>query len=719
VAQALQFLDPACNSSPTIKFVNATGIPGLVLPVGDNAQVGDLRIVFVQCMDSGGSSGWSSNSGWNRVTFSSAQYLNPLDAVFWRILPVNPADGLAVGLTSTKPQFDISAVTIRNWDATQTPTFATARVNTNGPAPVNLTVASVSVTAGQVLLCAYFGFNATVYSLPSGMTELAHADNSGSGYTVDPNNDPPAQSGSFLAGQSYSSSTTTGTKTAQIVAPGPEQGIVFSTVLRPAPDQTFAVAAVTETDTPGTITLASTGATSFPVAAVTETDTPGVILFKTQSQWTDWDILPGDPVQNSLLTWTVIPGSAGSTVTVKTSIDGGATWQLAVNGGPIPNLNKGNTTATVVGYQVTETRINAGDTPAQVSDLWPRIAVDDGHDEMLPLGTFVINAQDVVESGGSSGGGAGGSGGAGSSGVAGGGGTTVGGGMVVTLIAPDYSYIISRRTWDDVFFVAGGTNVMDAVALIAVSRMPDVKLNLGSTPHVLQGPMVFGSDQGQNDPWNDLKELVASIGWEIYFNIWGELTTRPMPDPSVDAPVWTISDGSDGNRPTICGYTKTVDDATTFSHVIAQGESTNNPSGLPVMAEWFNIDPASNTNLYSDFGDVTTVYQSVLLGTTVQCQQAADAIGRFSSGTEETLKLDHLPVPFLEQSDLVAVVRPLAGISGTYQINGWTFPLGPNGVQSSDIYRQGDVSPIPSSVPTPLFPRATLYPSPSLYPDGS
>lgn len=681
----LQFLDYFANNSVTVRHTGGAGTAGnVILPVGTNFQANDLRVLFVYRNATVGS-----HTGW--TSLATGTY----GRVIVKTLTAGDTDGAMVFSGGSTDGCSIAGFTVRNWDPAQTLSAAV----TNAAAAATISAPSRTAVAGGALICCWgipdVSSGGTtgipIAAIAAGMLEMAEDGTSGINFDADPLADHSSSCGLLLGGLTFASGGSTGTKSATM--PTWQNTVAwvnqnFSIFINQAPDKTFAIGGASETGTAGAITLAKDSLTSFKIGVASETDTPGVILFKTQSQWTDWDMLSGYPVQNSLLTWKVIPGSAGSTVTVKTSIDNGATWQLAVNGGPIPNLNKGNTTATSVGYQVTETRLNAGDTPAQVDDLWPRIAVDDGYDEMLPLGTFVINASDVAESGGSSGGGAGGSGGGGSSGVAGGGGTAMGGGMVVTLTAPDYSYIISRRTWDDVFFVAGGTGVMDAVAQIAVNRMPDVKLNLGSTPHTLQGPMVFGSDQGQNDPWNDLMELVASIGWEIYFNIWGELTTRPIPDPSVDAPVWIISDGSDGNSPTICGYTKTTDDATTFSHVIAQGESTNNPAGLPVMAEWFNIDPASNTNIYSDFGDVTTVYQSVLLGTTVQCQQAADAIGRFSSGTEQTLKLDHLPLPFLEQSDLVAVVRPLGGISGTYQINGWTFPLGPNGVQSSDIYRQ-------------------------------
>ena len=98
--------------------------------VGDNPTVGALRIIFVQCTDISvnAPASWTSFTGWNKATVSGS-VLNASDAVFWRILPVGAVDGVAHGAVTPAQTsgFNTCAVTVLNWDTTQTLAFIRSR----------------------------------------------------------------------------------------------------------------------------------------------------------------------------------------------------------------------------------------------------------------------------------------------------------------------------------------------------------------------------------------------------------------------------------------------------------------------------------------------------------------------------------------------------------------------------------------------------------------
>ncbi len=688
----------------------------------------------------GTSTGWGTPSaGWNRYSLQSQTQVTGAgfygtglyDALWWKVLSDGDTDGSApmTGVDFQQTILHYFAVTIRHADPGQSLTCSYVKNETVGattgvdPGDVSLSLPSKSVLDGGAYLTWWVSPYGPMFNPSTGLVDMWHTAGNGADYDSTDALTYPA--GSFLAGQEYSTAGTTGTKSATIKStpqPRPvaptystsssqfrQYGYGYGFTVARAPDITVAVGVATETDTAATVTpVVSTTTTTVAVGCAVETDTAQPVNNPLFAQRTsDLISLDPGPILNSRISWeegtenthlypspTLFPGAnvwpdgnpqaraAGSTVTVETSVNGGRTWDLCTNGAPIPRLIRGTKTISTLLHRVTLARLHASD--PSPSCLWidPRVSIDTSYVEMSPLGVFVVTSSTVTESGGAGSGSGGGSGGSGS--VVGFAGGQTGGGRSVDLTGVDLSYVISRRTFDDVYVIKAGTNRMDAVAEIARKVMPDVVLNLGKTPLAIDTQLIF--DAGQ-DPWTEaIQGICLAIGWEAYFDGWGRLCARPIPDPAVDVPVWTLSDGSDGRPRTIVGYSYTVDDSTSFSHVVATGVSSGNED--PVRGEWFDTDPTSRTNIYGSFGVVTTTFESAAIQTQADADQAASAIGRYARGSAQTLQVDHLPVPFLVPSDVIAVVRPSAGLNGSYWLNGFTIPLGVAAAQTSELYRQ-------------------------------
>lgn len=664
----LEFVDVVIDgfqSSP-----NATTIP---LTVGADYEPGDMRVVYVYQVQTT----LNNVTGWTkRIDQAVGSGFTSHVGVYTQVLQSGAVDAtLTLTGTGTGQWLTFSA-TIRNPFVGQTLSMTGAATSTSGSSAVS---SSVSTPNAGAVLSFMHGSNtasAIKFGLPSGFTQLGDQFGVGTTYAA-------------IFGKSTLSGTS-GTITSPFLdatsgAPSTvTNGYVAQTLwLSANPDQTSALTAAAETDAGVAVTSALATTATNILTPAQEVDS-GVEIYNPLRAVSIRPpvLLTDNPVSASRVSWSASTPAAGSAVLVETSLDGGASWQTATNGGAVSGLLRGDTTTPVVLTRATMTRLLSTDASPFFMTLKTEVSEDTSYNELVALGTFLITQVDVTETGGPTGGGSGGGGGG--SGVTGSGGSSTGGGLSLVVSGIDLSYAISRNTWTEIFYAPSNTNYATAMLEIAQNRLPGITSDVAST-EVTAERLLFGTSQGA-DAWQDIQDMGTAIGSRAYFDPVGTFKVKPVADPALTPSVWTVSDAA---NPVMVSYTRSISDSTTYNYVVVSGESTSNT--VPVSAVAFDADPSSPTYYLGPYNIVTTTFISAMITTVAQAQQAADALLLVVKGASETVQITMVPNPALEPGDVITVTRTYNGqqiIQGTFKINSMSTPIGQAQAQVLVCYRQ-------------------------------
>jgi hypothetical protein len=434
-----------------------------------------------------------------------------------------------------------------------------------------------------------------------------------------------------------------------------------------------------ETGTASTITPSISAAVTFEIEPVVESSTGDPVFNGLFGFWiSDAIQLPGTPVTGSVVRWSAtVP--AGATLAVETSVNNGASWDVATNNSQVPRLREGDTATPTVLARITMTRPTLVATSPKVSSFELLVSVDASVDELVPIGHGMVDKV-TVESGSESTGGS--SGAPLSGGVISRGGGGTGGGTSITVHATDLSRAVSRNIWQQPFTVPGGLNYGDAIKLMIQDRLPSqTEFSIATTTRTTP-LLVYGLSQG-TDPWQDIQELAAAVGFEAFFDAKGVFVFRPVPDPRYGVPVWSF-DSTD--NPTIVESKRQLSDEQTFNDIVVIGQSSSSQN--PVSAEAYDDDPSSPTYILGPYGRVSQRVTFSLITTEAQAQDAANATLYNSLGAAETVTIVVVPMPALEPGDVIAVTVPETGTTGTYYINSMTTSLSPAEPQQLVCFRQ-------------------------------
>jgi hypothetical protein len=601
---------------------------------------GDLLFAFSGQDDSAGTALadlLAPGVGWGEI---GAQYNTTCGSfkVFQRVADSEPAsytfprhanvDGVAgvIAITAGTYNFDTPLVAV--------PTFATGTSN------VTSHVASaVTGAVSGLLVCAFFGGTnseaARTHTTPASMTEQFDANAAG---WITLSTDT----------QALASSASTGTRTSTCSAAC--RYLTVSLVVKPL---ILVAQAVTDTltigvtDTVALVVPVNKAVTDTLTIGVTDTVAKQVTFGPTVGTWTSpTQALPEFPIAGSSLFWdATVP--AGAAVAVMTSIDNAASWQPASNGGAVPNLPIGSDSVRAVIVRVTSTRSDAALVASpKLHRLELRIAIDGSVDEWCQLGRFFIDDSEIVDDGTS---------------------------LVLRLTGADLSRKVAMNTWDETLIVAEGTNGRDAIVAVISNRWPEAVFNLASTEYTV--PRLFYGEAGKDagNPWSDAQAIARDLGWELFLDAFGVVTSRPVPDPDVQPAVWTVTDSV---HPTMIDLSRRMTNEDTFNQVIVNGESSSND--VPVTAFWRDLDPTSKTVWGGRYGKRTKTIRSDKVSTTAQAQQVADAEGLKVKGATEIVRISMLTCPFLDPGDVIEVDRTHSKTIGRFAIDGWHIALGPD-----------------------------------------
>lgn len=436
-----------------------------------------------------------------------------------------------------------------------------------------------------------------------------------------------------------------------------------------------------ETGTASTITPSVSTAVTYSIAPASEVSAGAQVFNSLFGYWlSDPLALSGNPVTGSVTRWqATIP--AGTTLTVETSINNGASWDTAVNNQPVPRLREGDTTTQFVLARITMTRPTSGTQSPKVSSFELSVSTDASVDELVPIGHGMIDKVTVTAAGGTTGSGSS-SGGASSSAVISRGDGQTGGGTSIKVHVTDLSRAIKRNVWQQPFTIPSGMNYGLAAQAMVLNRLPSqTAFSIATTTRVTP-LLVYGLSQG-GDPWQDIQELAQAIGFEAFFDAKGVFVFRPVPDPRLGSPVWAFSEDS---VLMVAEAQRELSDEQTFNDIVVIGQSTSSQN--PVSAEAFDNDPSSPTYILGPYGRVTQRLTFNQIITADQAQDAANATLYNSLGAAETVTITVVPMPALEPGDVIKVNVPEVGAAGTYYINSMRTLLSPAEPQQLVCFRQ-------------------------------
>jgi len=412
---------------------------------------------------------------------------------------------------------------------------------------------------------------------------------------------------------------------------------------------------VAETDVASAFTATISTAVTFIIGAASEADSASPVYSGLAGyRISDPLYLTGTAVTGSVIRWTLTPGSAGSTCVVETSINNGASWDVATNGAQVPRLRSGDTTTLSVLTRVTMTRLSLADTSPKLTSLELQVSCDASVDEYVPIGHgVIISVKPAIGTGSSSSGGG--------NGVFSSGGGQTGSGLYLKVKCVDPSRSISKNPWQKPFTVTSEPYEQAAVAMMR-NRLPtqeDVSVVSANRTTDL---LIYGLSQ--SDAWQDIRDLATACGFEAFFDVAGTFVFRQVRDPRITPPVWRFDDGA---TCTVTQIDRELTDDQTLNYIVVKGESTSSQN--PVSAFAYDNDPASPTYVGGRFGVHGAVVTIPTVTTADQAQTAANAILHASIGSCETTTITTVPIPFLEVGDCVTVAIGDVESDGTYVIN--------------------------------------------------
>ena len=146
-----------------------------------------------------------------------------------------------------------------------------------------------------------------------------------------------------------------------------------------------------EVDAASTITPSVSTAVTYAIDPVSETDSANQVFGGLYGFWiSDAVELPGTPVTGSVVRWTAtVP--AGASLVVETSVNNGASWDVATNNGPVARLREGDVTTPTVLARITMTRPTLASQSPKVSFFELLVSVDASVDELVPIGHGMID----------------------------------------------------------------------------------------------------------------------------------------------------------------------------------------------------------------------------------------------------------------------------------------------------------------------------------------
>lgn len=270
--------------------------------------------------------------------------------------------------------------------------------------------------------------------------------------------------------------------------------------------------------------------------------------------------------------------------------------------------------------------------------------------EVIPLGVFMLSKSSVKDQ--------------------------VGGSPDISLEAYDLSRTISRAKFTDVYTIATGTNVIDAIKSLITRTLPDVLFDSVTTAMTLPAAVVFDAN---TDPWQAAGDMAVAVGCEIYFSASGRCVIAPPVDlDHLSAPVFSYIEGQ-GN--TLLDLSASFTDDPGYNGVVLTGASPADDAA-PVRSVVWDSEPTSPTYHLGPYGEVPSFTNDTNITTQEACDAAAASLLANLLGFSSQLSVTTAVNPALDVGDVVSVRRGRSGINDVYAVDALSIPMRAAGTSS-------------------------------------
>ncbi|HEY9417641.1 MAG TPA: polysaccharide lyase family 7 protein [Pseudonocardia sp.] len=352
--------------------------------------------------------------------------------------------------------------------------------------------------------------------------------------------------------------------------------------------------------------------------------------------------LSGRPVISSQITWVEKYVPPGGSLLVETSINNGASWQVATNGEPIPNLEQGNTTVRAILTRVTSTRVDANDPTPRIRQIDIDVDTDDSTIEYIPLGVFDFEDADISD--GSD-------------------------GTQISLTGLDLSGKIAGYAWESIFTQPKDKNLGDVLKAVISNRYPAATFNFASTEATAPATLTFGA-RDENNPWQDCLDIAEKCGMELFVDPFGVFTMQPEPDPEVGEPVWTFTDRA---QAVMTRLRRRLTKSQTKNYIVVTGESSGNT--IPARGVAFDDDPTSASYVLGRLGKRVLRITSKLIGDDNAAIVMARAQLLRRKNLTETVSIEAITNAAIQESDIIRVDRSASKLYGNFLTDRMSIPF--------------------------------------------
>ena len=247
--------------------------------------------------------------------------------------------------------------------------------------------------------------------------------------------------------------------------------------------------------------------------------------------------------------------------------------------------------------------------------------------------------------------------------------------IALTLHCVDRSWSVGSRKLKGPYNLpgAGGNIAAELQALInsawpSSAGYPPLLFNIQpSSATVPSGSY----NQGQ-DPWAAAQDMAGDMGYELFFDVYGNVVAYPTPNPSALSPQWAfvetvpnpnvILGSPPSSVPMAVANTFTRDGI--INDFTVSGTGSGQTSG-PVTGTASDSNPGSPTFTGGAFGDVPSFTTTNLVITQAQAQAAAQNALAMSLSSAHQVTITCTPNPLFDVDDVVLVTRARLGLNQT------------------------------------------------------
>jgi len=270
-------------------------------------------------------------------------------------------------------------------------------------------------------------------------------------------------------------------------------------------------------------------------------------------------------------------------------------------------------------------------------------------DEEVPLGVFFITELDVASDDGAT----------------------------VTLQGVDRSLRISRNRWLAPYTTETDDTLDVVIREILQSRWQQVDYDF-ETLGVTVPQATLGLDTS-NDPFKDAQDIAIAAGYDLFFDNAGVAVLVPQVSYRESDPDETYLEGPENLVVTV---QRGLSNDRSYNVVVATGEGTKNRNRV-FRGEAFDDDPDSPTYRFGPYGSYPRFYNSSLITSDEQAQDAAEAILARSRGLVEAVEWVQTVDPSLDAGDVIRVQNVLANVDRVFVIDRLTVPLEASGAMQA------------------------------------